>query len=100
MVADVIELRAESARDSTVSQLSKKAKKYPAKPTANYIAQESQEARKGIKVSLIKIFLFSTSINLSAIALQRSSMSAQVSLPLPGVASSAKVQMHNLQPQN
>lgn len=37
MVADVMECRAEATRDATVSELSKKADKYSAKPTANYI---------------------------------------------------------------
>ena len=66
------EHRAETKRDLTVSKLSKKADKYSAQPTANYTAHEAQEAREGVEVSLVDIFPFFSTTDLSAYVFSRS----------------------------
>lgn len=66
LVADTPEHRAEATRDLTVSELSRKADKYSAKPTADYTAQEAQAAREGVEVSLVNSFPFCSTTNLSA----------------------------------
>ena len=71
MVADATEHRAEATRDVTVSELSKKADKYSAKPVANHTAQEAQEAREGVEVSLVNSFPFCSTTNLSAHVLSK-----------------------------
>ena len=56
--------RAEAKRDLTISKLSKKADKYT--------AQEAQEAREDMEVSLANSFPFFSTTNLSAYVFSRS----------------------------